>query len=724
MVVLTVAVAPAGVHAATYEVSPHGNDADPGTADKPFQTIARAAALLQPGDTCRIRAGTYRESIVLNTAGSREQPIRIIGETRPDGSPAVVLDGTDPLEGKWTPVKVNGVQALAIPCAEPVTQLFFRGRMMTEARWPDQRFDQVWDRSTWARSEKGSKKDLMICSALAETGVDWTGAMATLNVGHQFKTWSRTITRHRKGEASFTYALEERMNTDVNEGPSWWDDRFYLTGRIEALTSPEEWFYDPTGNRLYFIPPSGKHPRPGEVTVKTRDFGLSARNLQHVRMAGINFFGCTFNFQHSDHLLIENCRVLYPNYAGILTDTLPKGKRAEMPHTLITGNHNTLRKISVACGNTSGIKLTGSSNRLENSIVHDVCWAGNLGHPGILIHALGKNTCSSTVSGCTVYNTGNVGIRFQGPDNLIEFNHVYNTGLACKDIAAIHTGSPQTAGSIARRNWVHGSRGKGMRGDDQTRHLTFHHNVIWDCDEGMIVKGDFNACYNNTIIGADGHGCLIIPTRPEPRKWWSRTEFLDRQNANSMFCSNLVETIVYRHEPLPETSVFTNNVELAGNGAFEQHLAAPAQRNFRPGTGSPLIARGTGAYESSGEYWTPGADWKDPSIGIELAINAEVARSWQIAGRPPSVRLPKRILESSLSPLSKSKLQSLFDTCWTPEEINNRKKLIERRRNHPEESEQLQKEIVELHRQANERLKERAGDVLSGSELTLFLHAM
>ena len=43
-----------------YYVSTDGSDANPGTIDRPFQTIQKAAALMVAGDTTYVRAGTYR----------------------------------------------------------------------------------------------------------------------------------------------------------------------------------------------------------------------------------------------------------------------------------------------------------------------------------------------------------------------------------------------------------------------------------------------------------------------------------------------------------------------------------------------------------------------------------------------------------------------------------------------------------------------------------------
>lgn len=718
LLILTLSIFQIAV-AIEYTVDPSGNDRHPGTSEKPFRTLGQAAQIMKPGDVCRIQPGVYREQVKWKQSGTEAKPIRIEGAVDADGNPLVVIDGTEPLSGAWKKVHVNGLQAWAIDLSKPTVQLFYKGRMMTEARWPDQSFEQIWDRSTWAKGEPGGYKGKMISSDIAATGIDWTGALAVLNVGHQFKTWVRRIDQHSAGSKEFTYTLTERMGNGKEDGPTWGDDRFYLIGKLETLTSPGEWFYDDQHKRLLFISPDGKQPGERDVSVKVREYGMSGSGLEHLVISGIRFFGCTFNFQDSDDLTIQKCHVLYPNFSRLLNATLEPGDRGVDVLTEISGNRNLVDKLWIAYGNTSGIRLSGHGNVLKNSVIHDICWNGNINYPGVHTSGETGEPCNSLVSHCTIYNSGNVGILYRNRENTIAYNHVYNTGLACKDIAAIHTGSPEAAGSVTHHNWVHDSMGKGIRGDDQTRSLTFHHNVIWNCDEGMILKGDFNQCYNNTILGEDGHGCLIIPTRPEPQKWWAKHEFLEVQNSNSAFRDNLVEVIAYRHDPLPDNQDIANNRELAGDKVLKKLIQLAQDKRFVP-------SGKVGAYVEGEPVWTAGADWAPPSLGIELKINAEVARSWQLAsaaGQKQSIPLPRTIRESSLSSVSKSKLQNLFDACWSREEISIRRAAIQSRTSQPKGSATYNEQdqvVRQLHRQANERLKARAGEVLSGSELTLF----
>jgi hypothetical protein len=56
--------------ARVYYVSVEGNDANPGTADKPFRTVQKGADACGPGETVRIRGGVYAERVLLSRSGS------------------------------------------------------------------------------------------------------------------------------------------------------------------------------------------------------------------------------------------------------------------------------------------------------------------------------------------------------------------------------------------------------------------------------------------------------------------------------------------------------------------------------------------------------------------------------------------------------------------------------------------------------------------------------
>jgi len=61
--------------AATYQVSPVGDDTTTGSAAAPWQTIQHAVDRAQPGDTVQLQTGIYRERVLLTRSGEPERPI-------------------------------------------------------------------------------------------------------------------------------------------------------------------------------------------------------------------------------------------------------------------------------------------------------------------------------------------------------------------------------------------------------------------------------------------------------------------------------------------------------------------------------------------------------------------------------------------------------------------------------------------------------------------------
>jgi parallel beta-helix repeat protein len=70
-----------------YFVSPSGDDSNPGTASRPWQTIEKAESEVRPGDTIVLRGGSYGawgKNTYFNTNGTASAPINVVaypGET-------------------------------------------------------------------------------------------------------------------------------------------------------------------------------------------------------------------------------------------------------------------------------------------------------------------------------------------------------------------------------------------------------------------------------------------------------------------------------------------------------------------------------------------------------------------------------------------------------------------------------------------------------------------
>jgi hypothetical protein len=202
--------------------------------------------------------------------------------------------------------------------------------------------------------------------------------------------------------------------------------------------------------------------------------------------------------------------------------------------------------------------------------------------------------------------------------------------------------------------------------------------------------------------------------------------------------------VTYRHEPLPQNEGISHNVTYGGKTPYTAVLVevdAPALESGQPDASprdkSPLIDNGkivkgltdgyvgaapdVGAYEHGKLPWHAGARRAVPQ-DIVLPVEAEVARSWKLEqSSQPSIPLPRRLADSNLGDDCRKKLQSLYDSCWTPDELERRRSAIQQRGEPGSAEYARHHEVVkDLHRIAHQRLVDRAATVLSDSELEQF----
>ena len=370
-------------NATEYHVSADFKGVSDGSAEKPFRDISSAADIVKPGDTCIVHKGVYRESVGIKAAGEKDKPITFIAAP----GERVLVSGTDLLQAEWKMDKGNIFKARV---AGPVRQVFVEDKMMIEARWPNMSLDDLWNRNRWARAGKGSRYGKMVDPNLAETGIDWTGAIAHLNVAHQFYTWTRTVTKHEPGSNTFNYArnLQGLTSYARKEGP-WERNRYCLTGKLEALDTEGEWFHDEETGTLYLWATGGVDPGSLRIETKARDFGFSGAEASYLRLAGFELFACTFELNNADGSVIEDCHLRYPNWARRLYDDR-EAVDSDQAATRLSGNNITIRDCSFAWGPTKGLQVDGRRNVVEDCLFHDFCWNGSLRDPVVSIHSQGE----------------------------------------------------------------------------------------------------------------------------------------------------------------------------------------------------------------------------------------------------------------------------------------------------------------------------------------------
>lgn len=605
-----------------YYVSPGGDDDNPGTKDLPLKTLQVAANKLQAGDILYVLPGTYRESLVLNGTGLPGSPIQIIAEPG-----TVVIDGTTEINTEWS-LHENDIYKTYFEGS--VLQVFQSDTMLTEARWPNFTFpSDLWKRSSWASTQNGSVMGKIVDNDIAATNIDWTGALAVLNIEAQFWTWTSTVSNHSAGSNTFFYFTHNLAG--LRDNLDFTDDFYYLTGKYEALDIPGEWHYDTSKDTLYLYRRGGGQPLPGEIEVKVSNYGIQANNKDYIYISGLDFFGCTFRLENCDFCIVENCNLIYPSYNREIPERLTSGGAS--PSSYLKGNDNIIRNCVLNYASGNGLRVTGQDNLIENNKVSNVAWSGTLDYNAINTSKLsGQSYAGNIIRQNTVYNAGNSLLDYSGPSDIIELNEVRAAGLLCKDVSAVYTVLPNCEFSQVRFNWVYTVESDhlslGIRGDDKTRRLRVHHNVVWDISwEGIVVKGDENHIFNNTLFNCR-RGSIYLETGLEPSKPWHDHIPEVMANENSYLYNNLTEKIYgNRFTYIPPAGDLQNNKVIPG---YRGLLVNRAHRDFRPRLGSDLVNNGkvvpemddlwslnlpdVGAYEFGDEnYWYPGYQENIPS---------------------------------------------------------------------------------------------------------------
>jgi hypothetical protein len=608
----------------------------------PYKTIGKAASVINAGETCYIRSGTYREQVTLTRSGASGSPIRF--ENYPGET--VTLDGTDTPSLTWTQhsgnIYVADTTGKGLNHAT-LTQLFLSDQMMQIARWPNSRFpEDLWNvDARWASARDGSADGIMVDSGgshnLAATGIDFTGGLAVLQVSHNYYVYTRTISSHGANSNTFTYPL---TNSTANSMP-WNDDRYYIMGMggsavlLATLDSPGEWLLDSANNKLYLYTPNGTSPSNFTVRVKQRNYGFTGTGLNYVQIKGLDFFGCMARLKNSNNCLYENCDFNYPNF---WINLRPSDGAMEWQdeYVSIVGSSNTIRNCRSYYASNSGFGVTSAWGRtdtgstVENCLVENASWFGEHNCPGISISALSWQGVASNFTGRnnTVRNVGAIGIFFNAIPSLLEYNEVDN---ACKigfqDSTAVYT-TGDSAGSKVRYNWVHDivpyknntgpegywGNGIGIRVDDSGNPIELYNNAVWNVGgAGINLKGDLHKVYNNVVLNV---GSLVT----YPAYIMMQDQGAGAQNASSQVYNNFSKNILRNWNGqafAAGTQVGTNRT---ANDPLTQFVD-PNKRDFRP-KATGVIDKGTiltgytdgylgtapdiGVYENGAAYWIPG----------------------------------------------------------------------------------------------------------------------
>ena len=612
-------------------VSPNGNDNNDGSLNSPYKTIAKALSSLNTG-TIKLLDGIYREKIIIDN----KDDIIISG----DQSGNAVIDGTVNLnEYNWTKTE-NNIYKTTIDTA--IWQLFIENNEMVMARWPNAQFvdNSIYSWDTWAEGdEDNSINGLTVIdnSKSFYSGLDFSldTAHAILNVG-SFRTWNRKI-QYSEGSEFFTY-------NDVPNGQYKNKHHyFFIEGDLNLLDTLNEWYHNPKTGELWLMT-DGTNPNDLEIKGKVTSYSFEINNSDNITIENLSFFSSTIKVQSSENFILQDCNFAYPSTSKRILGDLgtPKATTIGISGLSNKVNNSTIRRNLFEYTDGDALRVYGDNNIIENNFFQYIDYSvAEL--PGLMV-TMFINGDKNTITKNTIENVQASATVTPGERSIFSYNKVTKTGSLQSDGSVFQGTRNFVADSEVHHNYVYNTPKLALRydapGDDPTaagQRGKMYNNVAINTS-GIMVKGDYHYIANNTVIGSNKNGMIILDE--------------ENSNLNTVTQNNLVDKLSGHRSlsnfedkdrddnpdyPIPGTSsnnwngwdsVKTENIDVTNIDNTIYNLIDSL--TLIPLEGSPLIDAGIsiesipqeiigsspdiGAYEYGGEIWKAGIEGWEPDF--------------------------------------------------------------------------------------------------------------
>ena len=324
-------------------------------------------------------------------------------------------------------------------------------------------------------------------NAVAVGGFTWNWAYERVGVSH-IDTKSKKI------------YLENAPYFMVQGGEPEISREYAIENLIEELDIPGEYYVDESNMVLYFCKPydiSNSNVELAVDNISLMNFNKSEYitfkniNFENVRRSAakvtdgknIDFCSCTFKN-------IINNGVLYKNCYDCTVDGC---------------DFSNIGGTGVEIGGGDKNTLTPGNNTVKNSMFSNLATKQKTISPGIQVRGVGNSVLNNVM-----HDSPHTFIFFEGNDNKILYNELYNGCKETDDSGAIYAGQTIVdAGNEVAYNYIHdintlvngSSSVRAVYLDDMFSGTDVHHNIIENVNNPIALGGGMgNAVHDNIIV--------------------------------------------------------------------------------------------------------------------------------------------------------------------------------------------------------------------------------
>jgi len=371
-------------------------------------------------------------------------------------------------------------------------ELFFNDQPMLLSRYPNKGFMKISGAFPEGSELKGDKK---IKLNYADQHINlWKEEKDACVHGYWYYDWSEQ--RHKISNIDTTNKLIEIAPPYHKYGyrAGQW---FYGFNLLSEIDEPGEYYIDRENGILFFYPPS--EIEKGKAMVSLNKNMISMNNVSDVVVQGMIFEGC-----RATAIQILNCDDI-----SIVACTIRNV--GDWAVTIDSGSRNSVKDCDIYNVGAGGIRIdAGDCKTLipagchaDNNHIHHIARLKRISNPGISLNGVGNSATHNLIE-----HLPHMAIYFNGNDNLVEYNEVYDVCYESNDAGAVYAGRSWTMrGNIVRYNYLHdisGFENKGCIGvylDDLFCGTEIYGNIFNRVTRSILVGGGRdNRVINNFFI--------------------------------------------------------------------------------------------------------------------------------------------------------------------------------------------------------------------------------
>ena len=525
------------ISAGELHVSPSGDDANPGTKDRPFATLERArdeirllkAGGLLPsgGITVGLSGGVYQLSRPLELAeqdsgaenasivyrADEGETVKVVGgrelaEWKQVTDPAVLNRLDESARGQvWQAdlkalgiTDLEGINSAGTYRSDPGLEVFFRDQPMTLARYPNSGYMRIVSVS----AADGSLKTGDVTTTDGKFVCDdprpgrWGDEKEVWLHGFWRRDWCDVrIPLAGVDAPARTICLELPSGRPMGLRTGQW---FYAENVLAELDIPGEWYLDRDTAILYFWPTASLSSGKVVVSVVRDLFRLD-------QVSHVTFRGLLIEAGRGSAVVVkggDNVRVVASTIRNM----------GNWAVKVYGGTKHGVVGCDIYGTGQGGVHLEGGDRKTltpaghyaDNNHIHHTARWDPVYQQAITVFGVGNRATHNLID-----NVPHIAVGFTGNEQTIEYNEIHSSVFQSNDAGAVYTSPPNETWSMRghkiRYNYlhnIHGFKDKGCIGvylDDCFSSADISCNVFHDVATGILIGGGRdNLITNNMFI--------------------------------------------------------------------------------------------------------------------------------------------------------------------------------------------------------------------------------